>query len=104
MDKLRNLDLFPKVNDDFYQRTASGGVITIGSCLIMAALFPEFEYDVFISCRPTANLFDNWATKVATRWQDKLAGKALAIISNGRLHSGISGEVWRAFRQVNALS
>lgn len=39
MDKLKRLDLFPKVNDDFYQRTASGGVITIGSCLIMAALF-----------------------------------------------------------------
>ena len=39
MDNLKKLDLFPKVNDDFYQRTASGGVITIGSCLIMAALF-----------------------------------------------------------------
>ena len=39
MDKLKKLDLFPKVNDDFYQRTASGGVITIGSSLIMAALF-----------------------------------------------------------------
>lgn len=39
MDRLRRIDLFPKVNDDFYQRTASGGVITIGSSLIMAALF-----------------------------------------------------------------
>lgn len=39
MDKLKKLDLFPKVNDDFYQRTASGGIITIGSSLIMAALF-----------------------------------------------------------------
>ena len=39
MDKLKKLDLFPKVNDDFYQRTSSGGVITIGASLIMAALF-----------------------------------------------------------------
>ena len=39
MDKLKKLDLFPKVNDDFYQRTASGGIITVGSSLIMAALF-----------------------------------------------------------------
>lgn len=39
MDKLKKIDLFPKVNDDFYQRTASGGVITIGASLIMAALF-----------------------------------------------------------------
>lgn len=37
--KLKALDAFPKVNEDFYQRTFSGGVITIGSSLIMLALF-----------------------------------------------------------------
>lgn len=37
--KLKSLDAFPKVNDDFYQRTLSGGVITIISSVIMIALF-----------------------------------------------------------------
>lgn len=39
LGKLKSLDAFPKVNEDFYQRTFSGGVITIGSSLIMLALF-----------------------------------------------------------------
>lgn len=37
--KLKTLDAFPKVNEDFYQRTLSGGVITVGSSLLMLALF-----------------------------------------------------------------
>jgi hypothetical protein len=37
--KLKSLDAFPKVNDDFYQRTLSGGVITIISSIMMIALF-----------------------------------------------------------------
>ena len=37
--KLKTLDAFPKVNEDFYQRTMSGGVITLGSSLVMLALF-----------------------------------------------------------------
>lgn len=45
--KLKSLDAFPKVNEDFYQRTLSGGVITIGSSLIMLALFlSEFSKHV----------------------------------------------------------
>ncbi|GMH16384.1 hypothetical protein Nepgr_018225 [Nepenthes gracilis] len=37
--KLRNLDAYPKVNEDFYKRTLSGGVITIASSLLMLLLF-----------------------------------------------------------------
>lgn len=37
--KLRNLDAYPKVNEDFYSRTLSGGVITLVSSLVMLLLF-----------------------------------------------------------------
>ena len=39
LNKLKSLDAYPKVNEDFFQRTLSGGVITIASSLIMVALF-----------------------------------------------------------------
>jgi endoplasmic reticulum-Golgi intermediate compartment protein 3 len=38
-DKLRRLDAFGKVNEDFFTRTMAGGVITVVSSLIMAILF-----------------------------------------------------------------
>lgn len=37
--KLRNLDAYPKVNEDFYSRTLSGGVITLASSIVMVLLF-----------------------------------------------------------------
>lgn len=37
--KLRNLDAYPKVNEDFYNRTLSGGVITIVSSFVILLLF-----------------------------------------------------------------
>jgi len=39
MSKLRNLDAYPKINEDFYSRTLSGGVITLASSIIMLLLF-----------------------------------------------------------------
>ncbi|KAK1303042.1 Protein disulfide isomerase-like 5-4 [Acorus calamus] len=38
-NKLRNLDAYPKINEDFYSRTLSGGVITIASSVLMTLLF-----------------------------------------------------------------
>lgn len=38
-NKLRNLDAYPKINEDFYSRTLSGGVITIASSIFMLLLF-----------------------------------------------------------------
>lgn len=38
-NKLRNLDAYPKINEDFYRRTFSGGLITIASSFIMLFLF-----------------------------------------------------------------
>lgn len=37
--KLKQLDAYPKVNDDFHTRTLSGGVITIVASVLMALLF-----------------------------------------------------------------
>ncbi|XP_021639142.2 uncharacterized protein LOC110634443 isoform X2 [Hevea brasiliensis] len=37
--KLRNLDAYPKINEDFYSRTLSGGIITIASSIVMLLLF-----------------------------------------------------------------
>ncbi|MQL91477.1 hypothetical protein Taro_024087, partial [Colocasia esculenta] len=37
--KLRNLDAYPKINEDFYSRTLSGGIITIASSVVMLLLF-----------------------------------------------------------------
>uniref|UniRef100_A0A0V0IBZ1 Putative endoplasmic reticulum-Golgi intermediate compartment protein 3-like n=1 Tax=Solanum chacoense TaxID=4108 RepID=A0A0V0IBZ1_SOLCH len=37
--KLRNLDAYPKINEDFYNRTLSGGIITLVASIIMLVLF-----------------------------------------------------------------
>ncbi|KAI0495483.1 hypothetical protein KFK09_021784 [Dendrobium nobile] len=37
--KLKKLDAYPKINEDFYSRTLSGGVITIVSSIVMFLLF-----------------------------------------------------------------
>ncbi|KAJ9162471.1 hypothetical protein P3X46_022240 [Hevea brasiliensis] len=39
IQKLRKLDAYPKINEDFYRRTFSGGLITLVSFLIMLFLF-----------------------------------------------------------------
>ncbi|BBG95734.1 Endoplasmic reticulum vesicle transporter protein [Prunus dulcis] len=39
MSRLRNLDAYPKINEDFYSRTLSGGVITLASSIVMLLLF-----------------------------------------------------------------
>lgn len=38
-NKVRNLDAYPKINEDFYSRTLSGGVITVVSSIAMFLLF-----------------------------------------------------------------
>ncbi|KAL8523472.1 hypothetical protein ACS0TY_013434 [Phlomoides rotata] len=37
--KIRSLDAYPKINEDFYSRTLSGGVITLVSSIVMFLLF-----------------------------------------------------------------
>ncbi|KAJ6808690.1 endoplasmic reticulum-Golgi intermediate compartment protein 3-like [Iris pallida] len=39
LGKLRNLDAYPKINEDFYSRTLSGGIITIASTIVIFFLF-----------------------------------------------------------------
>ncbi|KAK8558779.1 hypothetical protein V6N13_098417 [Hibiscus sabdariffa] len=43
-NKIRNLDAYPKVNEDFFSRTLSGGIITLVSSLaILLLVFSEFK-------------------------------------------------------------
>ncbi|VFR00353.1 unnamed protein product [Cuscuta campestris] len=39
MGRIRSLDAYPKINEDFYSRTLSGGVITLASSVLMLLLF-----------------------------------------------------------------
>jgi hypothetical protein len=39
----------------------------------MSTLFPEFEYDIFISYRHNDNLFDGWVTEFVSRLHEELA-------------------------------
>ncbi|KAK3031492.1 hypothetical protein RJ639_036006 [Escallonia herrerae] len=38
-NKVRNLDAYPKINEDFFSRTLSGGIITLVSSIAMLLLF-----------------------------------------------------------------
>ena len=58
-DTFSRLDAYPKVNEDFFQRSISGGIITIVSSIIMLCLFiselsklsrkPPYLYRIVIS-------------------------------------------------------
>lgn len=39
LNKLKVLDAYPKINEDFYSRTLSGGIITLVSSIFMILLF-----------------------------------------------------------------
>lgn len=39
LNKLKALDAYPKINEDFFTKTMSGGVITIVSSVVMVLLF-----------------------------------------------------------------
>ncbi|GAX82664.1 hypothetical protein CEUSTIGMA_g10090.t1 [Chlamydomonas eustigma] len=39
LGKLKNLDAYPKINEDFFTKTISGGLVTIVSSIIMILLF-----------------------------------------------------------------
>ena len=39
LSKLRSLDAYPKVNEDFYKRTLSGGIVTLVAAVVMLLLF-----------------------------------------------------------------
>lgn len=55
LSKLKNLDAYPKVNEDFFQRTLSGGIITIGSSIMMLCLFLS-ELSLFMTITTTNEL------------------------------------------------
>lgn len=51
MDRVRKLDAYPKINEDFYKRTVSGGLITLVSSTFMLLLFLS-EFSKYLSLDP----------------------------------------------------
>jgi Endoplasmic Reticulum-Golgi Intermediate Compartment (ERGIC) len=49
LNKLKNLDAYPKINEDFYKRTLSGGIITAVSGLVILLLFFSETSEYFLS-------------------------------------------------------
>ena len=50
LNSLQRFDAFPKVNEDFFQRTLSGGVITVAATVVMVMLFFS-ELRVYMAVR-----------------------------------------------------
>jgi len=53
--KLRSLDAYPKINEDFFSRTLSGGVITLASSIIITLLFLS-EFRLYLQTVTTTKL------------------------------------------------
>jgi endoplasmic reticulum-Golgi intermediate compartment protein 3 len=39
LQRLKRLDAYPKVSEDFYKRTLSGGIVTVAAAVVMLLLF-----------------------------------------------------------------
>uniref|UniRef100_A0A7S0MQW3 Endoplasmic reticulum vesicle transporter C-terminal domain-containing protein n=2 Tax=Pyramimonas obovata TaxID=1411642 RepID=A0A7S0MQW3_9CHLO len=55
MDRLKRLDVYPKINEDFFTRTFTGGIITIISSVVMLLLFFS-EFWLYLSYQTTNEL------------------------------------------------
>ncbi|THU54328.1 hypothetical protein C4D60_Mb10t23930 [Musa balbisiana] len=58
LNRLRNLDAYPKINEDFYHRTLSGSLITIVSSVVMLFLFLSEIRMYLYSATETKLIFD----------------------------------------------
>uniref|UniRef100_A0A452ZE07 Endoplasmic reticulum vesicle transporter N-terminal domain-containing protein n=1 Tax=Aegilops tauschii subsp. strangulata TaxID=200361 RepID=A0A452ZE07_AEGTS len=58
LHKLKGLDAYPKVNEDFYKRTLSGGVVTLLSALVMLLLFVSETRSYYYSATETKLVVD----------------------------------------------
>eukprot|EP00899_Mesostigma_viride_P021693 jgi/Mesvir1/29525/Mv07020-RA.1 len=56
LNKLKSFDAYPKINEDFYSRTFTGGLITIVSSIIMVMLFFS-ELGLYLSTVTVSELF-----------------------------------------------
>ena len=54
VSRLRALDAFPKVNEDFFQKTMSGGIITVIAYAFMLLLFLTETREWWGCCRAAA--------------------------------------------------
>uniref|UniRef100_A0A0E0HG64 Endoplasmic reticulum vesicle transporter C-terminal domain-containing protein n=1 Tax=Oryza nivara TaxID=4536 RepID=A0A0E0HG64_ORYNI len=58
LQKLKGLDAYPKVNEDFYKRTLSGGVVTVVASVVMLLLFVSETRSYFYSATETKLVVD----------------------------------------------
>jgi len=58
LQKLKRLDAYPKVNEDFYKRTLSGGVVTLVAAVVMLLLFISETRSYFYSATETKLVVD----------------------------------------------
>ncbi|XP_006654573.1 endoplasmic reticulum-Golgi intermediate compartment protein 3-like [Oryza brachyantha] len=58
LQKLKGLDAYPKVNEDFYKRTLSGGVVTLVASVVMLLLFVSETRSYFYSATETKLVVD----------------------------------------------
>ncbi|CAN6346381.1 unnamed protein product [Urochloa humidicola] len=58
LQKLKRLDAYPKVNEDFYKRTLSGGVVTLVAAVVMLLLFISETKSYFYSATETKLVVD----------------------------------------------
>ncbi|XP_062231714.1 uncharacterized protein LOC133929113 isoform X2 [Phragmites australis] len=58
LQRLKRLDAYPKVNEDFYKRTLSGGVVTLVAAVIMLLLFISETRAYFFSATETKLVVD----------------------------------------------
>jgi len=58
LHRLKRLDAYPKVNEDFYKRTLSGGIVTLVAAAVMLLLFISETRSYFYSSTETKLVVD----------------------------------------------
>ncbi|CAD6333431.1 unnamed protein product [Miscanthus lutarioriparius] len=58
LQRLKRLDAYPKVNEDFYKRTLSGGIVTLVAAVVMLLLFISETRSYFYSATETKLVVD----------------------------------------------
>lgn len=102
LSKLKNLDAYPKINEDFFTKTMSGGVVTIVASIVMALLFFS-ELRMYLSTKTIHELvvdtsrgeqisinFDVTFNKMPCSW---LSLDAMDI--SGELHLDVDHDVYK---------
>ncbi|PWZ55854.1 Endoplasmic reticulum-Golgi intermediate compartment protein 3 [Zea mays] len=58
LQRLKRLDAYPMVNEDFYKRTLSGGIVTLVVAVVMLLIFISETRSYFYSATETKLVVD----------------------------------------------